>query len=87
MYSSRFCMNVLLVAFMILTALNVSLIGGFIGKAEVLYPDVDKLKERQPARIMIATNALLCILLVSFLLVYLFYRGFPVASSYTCPSI
>lgn len=66
----------------ILTALNVSVIGGFIGKAETLHPDIGSIKERGAARAVVFVNGLILLSLLAFILGYSFYAGITSYSDY-----
>ena len=66
----------------VLTALNVTIIGGFIGKAETLHPDIGSIKERGAARAMVFVNGLILLSLIAFILGYSFYAGISSYSDY-----
>ena len=67
---------------LLLTGLNVTVLGSFIGKTGTLHPDVNNLKERTGARVVVALNGATFLLLAFVFMGVIFYAGVQSYSQY-----
>lgn len=72
----------LVVLALLLTGLNVTILGTFIGKTVALHPDVNNLKERMGARVVVAMNGVAFLLLAFVFMGIVFYAGVQSYSQY-----
>jgi len=70
-WSTILCVLILIGAFA-LTAVNVVVVGGFVGRATTVHPDLDNVKGRAASKSIISLNAILA---VSFLIMLVLYAG------------
>lgn len=68
-WSSVACLSILVLAFL-LTMLNVLVVGGFIGKAVTIHADLETIKGRKRAQVVILINAILCFASLVLLVLY-----------------
>lgn len=67
---------------LLLSGLNVTILGSFIGKTIALHPDVNNLKERGGARVVVAMNGVAFLLLAIVFAGIVFYAGGQSYSQY-----
>lgn len=75
------CGSLVLLA-LLLTGLNVTVLGSFIGKTATLHPDINNLKERMGARVVVLMNGVLFLLLAFVFMGVIFYAGVQSYSQY-----
>jgi hypothetical protein len=63
------CVALLSLAF-VLTALNVLVVGGFVGKAVTIHADLEAVKGRKRAQVVTLLNTILCIASMVLLVLY-----------------
>ena len=82
MHSRATLVTLLALTAIITSALNVSVLGSFIGKASTLHPDLDNIKERGAARAVVILNGLIFLSLLVVALGFAFYAGIGSYSDY-----
>jgi len=85
MHSKAVLFTFLALAAIIVSALNVSVLGSFIGKAATLHPDINSIKERGAARAVVVLNGLVFLALLFVALGFAFYAGIGSCSSHGKP--
>ena len=80
-WSSMASVSLLLLAF-ILTTLNVLVVGGFIGKALTIHTDLESVKGRKRAQIVVLVNTILSFVSLVLLVLYAVKLGWQSFGSY-----
>jgi type III secretory pathway component EscU len=80
-WSTILCVLILVGAFA-LTALNVVVVGGFVGRATTVHPDLDNIKGRKTSKSIISLNALLAVLFLVLLVLYAGSLGWKSYNNY-----
>jgi type III secretory pathway component EscU len=80
-WSTILCVLIMVGAFA-LTALNVVVVGGFVGRATTVYPDLDNIKGRKTSKNIISLNAILAILFLILLVLYAGSLGWKSYNNY-----
>ncbi|NCW89255.1 MAG: hypothetical protein EBV73_01650 [Rhodocyclales bacterium] len=83
MHSKAVFVTILVLSAIIVSAMNVAVLGSFIGKAATLHPDVNSIKERGAARAVVVLNGIICLTLLFAALGFAFYAGIGSCSDHT----
>jgi len=80
-WSSIMCVLILAGA-LVVTALNVFVVGGFVGRATTVHPDLENVKGRQASKNVIALNSIIASIFLVLLILYAGSIGWKSYGSY-----